>query len=104
MKTFRNASIFILGFFAVGIISLCVLYNVNVSAVDKDDNTKIEVTIEKGMTKKQVGKMLEDKGLIKSSTFFSIYLKLFGSEDFKATVYYLSRDMDVKEIIKTLFK
>ena len=102
MKTFRNVAIFILGFFAVGIISLCILYNVNVSAVDKNDDNKIEITIEKGMTKKQVGELLEDKGLIKSSTFFSIYLKLFGSKDFKATVYYLSRDMDVKEIIKTL--
>lgn len=102
MKKFRNVAIFILGFLTVAVISLCLIYNINIKAVDTSDNTKIEFVVEKGISKKQIGKLLEEKGLIRSSMFFNIYLKLHGSSDFKATTYYLSKDMDLKEIITTL--
>lgn len=102
MKIFRNVALCILAVFTVTVITLCTLYNINISAVSKSDDTKIEVVVEKGMSRSKVGELLEEKGLIRSSTFFSIYLKLFGSDDFKATTYYLSKNMDLKEIIKTL--
>lgn len=88
----------------IALVSLCVVYNVNIKAVDIDDNTKIEVIIPSGTSKKNVGKILKENDLIRSSTFFEIYIKLFNVGDFKASTYYLSKDMDLKNIIETLEK
>ncbi len=74
----------------------------NIKAVDKNDDSKIEIVIPQGTSKKEVGNILEEKGLIKSSNFFSIYIKLFDTKDFKASTYYLSKNMDLKEIINIL--
>lgn len=102
MKKFRNIALIILLILAVLIISLCTIYNINIKAVDKNDSTKIEVVIPSGTSKKNVGKILEEKDLIRSSTFFEIYIKLFNVKDIKASTYYLSKDMDLKEIISIL--
>lgn len=104
MKTFRNVAIVILTLVIIAVVSLCTVYNINIKAMDKNDSTKIEVVIPSGTSKKNVGKILEEKDLIRSSTFFGIYIKIFGAEDFKASTYYLSKDMNLKEIIKTLEK
>ena len=74
----------------------------NIKAVDKNDDSKIEIVIPQGTSKKEVGNILEENGLIRSSTFFSIYIKLFDTKDFKASTYYLSKNMDLKEIINVL--
>ncbi len=88
----------------VTIVVLGITYKVNISPMDKDDKTPIEVVIPEKTSVKEIGKILEEKKLIRSSTFFNIYVKLFGVGSMKATTYYLSRDMDLKEIIKTLEK
>lgn len=102
MKTFRNVAIILIGLIALSLVSLCIVYNVNVKAVDKDDHTKIEVVIPAGTSQKAIGKILKEKDLIRSDTFFNIYIKLFKTKEFKASVYEFSRDMDLKEIIKIL--
>ena len=102
MKIFRNIAAIILVILGITILSLCTIYNINIKAVDKNDDSKIEVIIPQGTSKKEVGNILEENGLIRSSNFFSIYIKLFDTKDFKASTYYLSKNMDLKEIISVL--
>lgn len=102
MKIFRNIAAIILVILGITILSLCTIYNINIKAVDKNDDSKIEIVIPQGTSKKEVGNILEENGLIRSSTFFSVYIKLFDTKDFKASTYYLSKNMDLKEIINVL--
>lgn len=102
MKIFRNIAAIILVLLGITILSLCTIYNINIKAVDKNDDSKIEVIIPQGTSKKEVGNILEENGLIRSSNFFSIYIKLFDTKDFKASTYYLSKNMDLREIISVL--
>lgn len=104
MKIFRNVAIIFLVLIVVLIVSLCTIYNINIKAVDENDTASVEVVIPSGTTKKKVGDILEEKELIKSSTFFSVYIKLFDVGDIKASTYYLSKSMDLKEIISVLEK
>ena len=104
MKTFRNIALIILGLVLVTIIVLGIVYKINISPVDKSDDTLIEVVIPEGSSAKNIGKILEENDLIRSSTFFNIYVKLFHAGPFKASKYKLSKSMDLKEIIEILEK
>lgn len=86
----------------ITIVAVGITYKINLSPVDKDDSEKIEVVIPEKTSVKEIGQILEDKNLIRSSTFFNIYVKLFKVGNMKATTYYLSRDMDFETILKTL--
>lgn len=88
----------------VAIITLGIIYKINTGAVDSSDHTKIEVVIPPKSSVKQIGEILKEKDLIKSSTFFNIYAKLFKVGPLKAGTYPLSRDMDLATIIETLEK
>ena len=102
MKKLRNIAVVV--FILVGITAIVasLVYKSNTDPVDKNDTEKIEFVVKKGETKKTVGENLQKAGLIKNSTFFTFYLKLYPSKDFKATKYYLSKSMSLKEIITTL--
>jgi len=102
MKVFRNVAIFTIVILTVLIIVVCSMYNYNISAVDKNDSTKIEVVIPQGTSIRGIGEILEEKGLIRSAKFFYTYNKLYKNNDMKATTYYLSKDMELKDIVKTL--
>lgn len=86
----------------ITIIVLFIAYKRNLKAVDSDDTTIIEVDIPKGSTSKDIGKILKEKDLIRSSTFFNIYVKLFKPGDFKFGRHKFSRSMTFEEIIKEL--
>ena len=102
MKLFRNIAITFLVLVIIAICSVCYIYNTNIKPVDENDNSIIEVLIPSGTSKRKVGEILEEKELIRSSTFFNIYVKLFEVGDLKASVYGLSKSMDLKEIISIL--
>lgn len=104
MKLFRNIALTFLVLAIIAVVSVCYVYNVNIKPVDENDKTVIEVLIPNGTSKKKVGEILEEKELIRSSTFFSIYIKLFEVGDLKASTYELSKSMDLKEIISILEK
>lgn len=104
MKTFRNIMIGLVCLFLVVIIVLFVMYKKNLSPVDKDDTTLITVVIPEKSTAKDIGKILEEKELIRSSTFFNIYVKLFKPGDMKASTYELSKSMSFEDIIDALVK
>lgn len=86
---------------ATAIICACTVYNYNISAVSSSEETK-EVTIAPGSSSSQIAEQLEQEGLIRSKTFFLIYLKIFQVNDLKAGVYTLSPSMNVETIVDTL--
>ena len=73
MKILRNAAIIMFVLLLIATVSLSLAYKINTDPVDKNDTTLIEVEIPSGATKKDVGKILKEKGLIRSSDFFNIY-------------------------------
>ena len=102
MKVFRNIMIGLVGLIFITIIVLYIAYNRNLKAVDSSDTTIMEVEIPKGSNASDIGKILKEKDLIRSSTFFNIYVKLFKPGEMKAGLHKFSRSMTFKEIIDEL--
>lgn len=102
MKTFRNIAIAIVALVLVAVLAIGITYRINMKPVDSSDTTKIEFIIPENTTVKQIGVMLKEQDLIRSSTFFNIYVKLFHVDGMKAGLHYLSRSMSFKEIIEEL--
>lgn len=74
------------------------------SPVDTKSQAIIEVEIKQGMSTKEIGELLEKRGLIKNSNFFLIYSKLNNCTSLKAATYDLRKSMSIKEIIDTICK
>ncbi len=104
MKKFRNIALIILVLVFITVITLGIVYKVNLKPVDKSDDTLIEVVIPEKSSAKKIGEILKENDLIRSSTFFNIYVRLFNAGPFKASKYSLSRSMDFKTIIDKLEK
>ena len=101
MKKLSTIMLCVLILVATAIICACTVYNYNISAVSSSEETK-EVTIASGSSSSQIAEHLEQVGLIRSKTFFLIYLKIFQVNDLKAGVYTLSPSMNVETIVDTL--
>jgi len=79
----------------------CSIYIYNLSPVN-NDNTSIELTVEPGDTFLSIAPTLEEENLIRSTFFYKLYVKLNKASGLEAGVYYVSTDMGVKELVKTL--
>ena len=88
----------------ISIVALGITYKVNISPVDSSDSTKIEVVIPSNTSTKEIGKILKENDLIRSSTFFNIYVKLFKVEGLQSGSHSLSKDMNLEEILEELKK
>lgn len=96
MKKLRNLMFVFLLLTAVIVISLCLLFNHYTSPVGgSSENIKVEI----GGNGAQIAESLKKADLIRSTTFFKIYLKLFNVKDLKAGKYDLNKNMSLKEII-----
>lgn len=104
MKKLRNIAMILFFAVAILIIAVCSLYNYNLKPINKNDDTKIEVKIPNGSSIKNIGDILEEKELIRSSKFFYIYCKLYKVNDMKATTYAFTKSMSLEEIIESLRK
>ncbi len=104
MRIFKNVALVLLVLVGVLFVTIGVVFNVNISPVDKNNSKEITVIIPAGSTKQKVGEILEKEGLIRSASFFNVYLKLFETKDFKAATYKLNKSMALKEIINILEK
>ena len=102
LKKKVKITIIVASVIAVLLITMSLLYVILSGAVDKNSKAKIEVTIESGMSTKQIGELLDKKGLIKSSSFFLLYLKLNKCDSIKAGTYDLSKSMNAGEIKDTI--
>ncbi len=103
MKKFRNIALVILILTAIFLITLCCIYNYQMGPVSNSDE-KITVEVSQGATSKEIAKTLKEKGLIRSETFFLLYLKIYDVNNLKATTYELSPNMGVANIVEQLQK
>ena len=104
MKKWQIILLIVVGVIIIATGIVFMYYNNNLKPVDKDDTTIIEVEIPENSSAKQIGKILEDKGLIRSSTIFYIYVRLNNPGKMNHGTYKLSRSMSVEEIIEELKK
>lgn len=70
-----------------------------------DDTTEIVVTVDVGATAPEIGKLLEQKKVIKSALVFDIYTRLENARSgLKAGSYTVSPSQDIKTIVEKLQK
>ena len=100
MRKLRNVMLIFLIISGLFSITIGVLFNYYSGAVG--GNEDVEVTIESGALGAQIGEELEKNGLIRSSSFFKLYLKLFNIQGLKAGKYTLNKEMNLGEIISLL--
>ena len=93
--------LFLLGILLIG---LSITYTIMIAPMDKSSKKKIEVLVPKGQSVLNMGKVLEQKGLIRNAFFFKVYVKLNGIHDMKADIYYMNKSMSMKEITDMLRK
>ena len=101
MKKLRNVMFVFLLLSAIICITLGLLFNHYTSPVG-GSNEKISVVIAEGSSNGQIAETLNKADLIRSTTFFKVYLKLFNIKDLKAGKYELTREMSLKEIVDKL--
>lgn len=89
----------IIGISLIAMAGLCIFL---ATPVDNTDDTKIEVVIPQGVAGKKIANILKEKDLIRNELYFSIYIKTTGQKSLKASTYELSKNMSLKEIVKTL--
>ena len=99
MKKLRNVMFVFLLLTAIICITLGLLFNHYKSPVG-GDNTPI--TVDVSGTGVQIAEKLKEADLIRSTTFFKIYLKLFNITDLKAGRYEFNKEMSLEDIINKL--
>ena len=99
MKKLRNVMFVFLLLTAVICLTLGLLFKHYTSPVGGSSEV---ITVELKGNGSQIGESLEKADLIRSATFFKIYLKLFNIKDLKAGTYQLNKEMPLKEIIDKL--
>ena len=90
--------------FTVAAITTGILwYQSGLQPADAADKKEVRVDIKQGMSAGEVGRSLEEKGVIRSAQVMSIYLRLNGgASGFKTGVYVVSASQSLAEIIKHL--
>lgn len=102
LKKKVKITIIVASVIAVLLITISLFYAILSAPVDKKSKSKVEVTIKQGMTTKQIADLLDKKDLIKSSSFFLLYLKLNSCNSIKAGIYDLSKSMSTEEVKNTI--
>ena len=72
--------------------------------VDADSKQYVTVQIPEGSNVQEIGKTLEDAGLIKHGLVFSLYAKYKNYTDLKAGYYNLQKSMSTEDLLKELQK
>ena len=103
MKKLRNVMFVFLLLTAIICITLGLLYRHYTSPVGGGPDP-IVVTIPEGSSSEKIGQILEENGLIRSTTFFKIYLKLFKINKLNHGSYKLNKEMSLEEITEELQK
>ena len=93
-------------FLIIGVLLLGTFgfYQYQVSPTDKSSNAKVEVVIKQGMSTSQIASLLKKKYLIRDKFFFKVYMKLNRRDSIKASTYYLSKNMNLDNIVSLLEK
>lgn len=70
--------------------------------IDQDSTEYVQVEVPIGSSNREIGRILEDAGLIKSGQVFNFYTQFRNHTDFQSGYYNLQKNMNVEEIIERL--
>ena len=101
---FKKFLLFLLILIALVSIGAGVAWSYLLSPVDPKDNNPVTVEIQNGTGSNQIGRILKNKGLIRSTLMYKIYLKVNNINDLKASKYTFKKSMTMEEIINALKK
>lgn len=79
-------------------------WNSGLEAMNTSNKKEYQIEVPSGASTKQIGNILEQKGIVKSGFVFSYYAKHESPNGFQAGYYALSPSMDVKKVVSTLKK
>lgn len=104
MKLKKKVKITIILLVLIGVMLLgcSFVYMFFMMPVDKNSKADIEVVIQPGMSTREIGNLLEKRGVIRDSKFFLIYTKFNSCKSLKASTYNLSKNMNLEEIVSTI--
>src|SRR5574344_310557 len=103
MKNYVIAAKCLIVFLAVLIIVSCSCYKYEISAVSTD-TTPIEIKVTDGDSWYSVASSLKDNGLIRSTFFYKLYVKLDKPSKLEAGKYELNKSMNIASIVDELEK
>ncbi len=92
----------LIGLLIVLLITGIIVYNYELSPVDKKDSKEVVFVIEKGTSTKNIAKDLKGASLIHNEKFFLFYVKLHRINNLQASTYKLKRSNSMKEIINII--
>lgn len=101
MKKYCNIYKFLIIFLTIVILLVCGSYKIGISSVSKIDK-EVSLTIPKDSTYLSISNLLKENNLIRSETFYKIYIKIFKPTNLKAGIYTLNQNMNVEEIVNVL--
>ncbi len=70
--------------------------------IDASATEYVQVEIPEGSSTSDIGRILQDNGLIKNATIFSYYARLKSYNDFQSGYYNLSQNMSLDDLAKAL--
>ena len=94
---------FIITIFLIVIIIGCLSYNIGIGPVTKESK-EITFEVEENSSYLSIAAKLKQNNLIKSETFYKIYIKIFNPNNLQVGKYILNQNMGVKKIVETLEK
>ena len=101
MKKYVNIYIFVIVFLTIIITVSCISYNIGISPVS-NESKEVALEIEEGSSYLSIANILKENNLIKSETFYKIYIKIFNPSNLEKGTYILNENMGVKKIVETL--
>ena len=103
-KTFFISLLIFLGLISAGAYFGYQYVQSSLQPVDADSKQYVTVQIPEGSNVQEIGKTLEDAGLIKHGLVFSLYAKYKNYADLKSGYYNLQKSMSTEDIIHELQK
>ena len=94
---------FLIFFVAIIIVIACCSYNYGISKVSNSNENK-QILITENDTYYSIANKLKENNLIRSITFYKVYIKIFNPQKLYTGTYNLNESMGVKKIVSTLSK
>jgi len=101
MKKYCTIAAFYIVVIAIVITIGCISYKIGIAPVSKSDKEVI-IDIPSNSTYLSIADLLKENNLIKSESFYKIYIKIFKPNNLQAGTYALKENMGVEGIIDVL--
>lgn len=88
----------------VVIVGLIILYFSSIGPVNIANKENIEVEIKPGTSRNEIGNILKEKKLVRSSLVFKVYTLAVSHKNLQAGTYLFNQSMSMREIVNNLEK